>query len=207
MSEIERQLANELGVRLAQVNAAVTLLDEGSTVPFIARYRKEATGGLDDAQLRQLAERLVYLRELDERRAAVLASIDSQGKLTPELAQAIAEADTKQALEDLYLPFKPWNRVVAFQTRNPLHRAHQELTFRAAKEAQANLLIHPVVGMTKPGDIDHFTRVRCYEAVLDKYPAATTTMSLLNLAMSCTTKSKNKRRASRFIPNVWSKTV
>jgi sulfate adenylyltransferase len=76
-----------------------------------------------------------------------------------------------------------WRRVVAFQTRNPLHRAHQELTFRAAKEAQANLLIHPVVGMTKPGDIDHFTRVRCYEAVLDKYPAATTHLSLLNLAM------------------------
>ncbi|MEM8569373.1 MAG: bifunctional sulfate adenylyltransferase/adenylylsulfate kinase [Pseudomonadota bacterium] len=76
-----------------------------------------------------------------------------------------------------------WRKIVAFQTRNPLHRAHQELTFRAAKEAQANLLIHPVVGLTKPGDIDHFTRVRCYEAVLDQYPAATTTMSLLNLAM------------------------
>ena len=76
-----------------------------------------------------------------------------------------------------------WRKVVAFQTRNPLHRAHQELTFRAAKEAQANLLIHPVVGMTKPGDIDHFTRVRCYEAVLDQYPSSTTTMSLLNLAM------------------------
>jgi sulfate adenylyltransferase len=76
-----------------------------------------------------------------------------------------------------------WDKVVAFQTRNPLHRAHQELTFRAAKEAQANLLIHPVVGMTKPGDVDHFTRVRCYEAVLDKYPTATTSMSLLNLAM------------------------
>ena len=76
-----------------------------------------------------------------------------------------------------------WRRVVAFQTRNPLHRAHQELTFRAAKEAQANLLIHPIVGMTKPGDIDHFTRVRCYEAVLDQYPSATTHMSLLNLAM------------------------
>ena len=76
-----------------------------------------------------------------------------------------------------------WRRVVAFQTRNPLHRAHQELTFRAAKDTQANLLIHPVVGMTKPGDVDHFTRVRCYEAVLDKYPAATTHMSLLPLAM------------------------
>ncbi len=76
-----------------------------------------------------------------------------------------------------------WRKVVAFQTRNPLHRAHQELTFRAAREAQANLLIHPVVGMGKPGDIDHFTRVRCYEAVLDQYPASTTSMSLLNLAM------------------------
>lgn len=76
-----------------------------------------------------------------------------------------------------------WRKVVAFQTRNPLHRAHQELTFRAAKEAQANLLIHPIVGMTKPGDVDHFTRVRCYEAVLDKYPQSTTSMSLLNLAM------------------------
>ena len=76
-----------------------------------------------------------------------------------------------------------WRKVVAFQTRNPLHRAHQELTFRAAKDAAANLLIHPVVGLTKPGDVDHFTRVRCYEAVLDKYPSSTTTMSLLNLAM------------------------
>ena len=76
-----------------------------------------------------------------------------------------------------------WRKVVAFQTRNPLHRAHQELTFRAAREAEANLLIHPVVGMTKPGDVDHFTRVRCYEAVLDKYPQSTTHLSLLNLAM------------------------
>lgn len=76
-----------------------------------------------------------------------------------------------------------WRKIVAFQTRNPLHRAHQELTFRAAREAEANLLIHPVVGMTKPGDVDHFTRVRCYEAVLDKYPQATTHLSLLNLAM------------------------
>ena len=76
-----------------------------------------------------------------------------------------------------------WKKIVAFQTRNPLHRAHQELTFRAAKEVEANLLIHPVVGLTKPGDIDHFTRVRCYEAVLNHYPTSTTTLSLLNLAM------------------------
>ncbi|MBY6057412.1 bifunctional sulfate adenylyltransferase/adenylylsulfate kinase [Leisingera daeponensis] len=93
-----------------------------------------------------------------------------------------ARRDTPNELR-AYFRKVGWNKVVAFQTRNPLHRAHQELTFRAAREAQANLLIHPVVGMTKPGDVDHFTRVRCYEAVLDKYPAATTSMSLLNLAM------------------------
>ena len=93
-----------------------------------------------------------------------------------------ARRDTPNELR-AYFRKLGWRKVVAFQTRNPLHRAHQELTFRAAKEAQANLMIHPVVGMTKPGDIDHFTRVRCYEAVLDKYPSATTTMSLLNLAM------------------------
>ena len=93
-----------------------------------------------------------------------------------------ARRDTPNELR-AYFRKLGWRKVVAFQTRNPLHRAHQELTFRAAKEAQANLMIHPVVGMTKPGDIDHFTRVRYYEAVLDKYPAATTTMSLLNLAM------------------------
>jgi sulfate adenylyltransferase len=93
-----------------------------------------------------------------------------------------ARRDTPNELR-AYFRKLGWRKVVAFQTRNPLHRAHQELTFRAAREAQANLLIHPVVGMTKPGDVDHFTRVRCYEAVLDKYPASTTTMSLLNLAM------------------------
>jgi sulfate adenylyltransferase len=93
-----------------------------------------------------------------------------------------ARRDTPNELR-AYFRKMGWRKVVAFQTRNPLHRAHQELTFRAAKDAQANLLIHPVVGLTKPGDIDHFTRVRCYEAVLDQYPSSTTTMSLLNLAM------------------------
>jgi sulfate adenylyltransferase len=93
-----------------------------------------------------------------------------------------ARRDTPNELRS-YFRKMGWRKVVAFQTRNPLHRAHQELTFRAAREAQANLLIHPVVGLTKPGDVDHFTRVRCYEAVLDQYPQATTAMSLLNLAM------------------------
>ncbi|KFI29724.1 bifunctional sulfate adenylyltransferase/adenylylsulfate kinase [Paenirhodobacter enshiensis] len=93
-----------------------------------------------------------------------------------------ARRDTPNELRALFRKMG-WQKIVAFQTRNPLHRAHQELTFRAAREAQANLLIHPVVGMTKPGDVDHFTRVRCYEAVLDQYPASTTALSLLNLAM------------------------
>jgi len=93
-----------------------------------------------------------------------------------------ARRDTPNELR-AYFRKLGWRKIVAFQTRNPLHRAHQELTFRAAREVQANLLIHPVVGLTKPGDIDHFTRVRCYEAVLDQYPSSTTSMSLLNLAM------------------------
>ena len=113
MQSIESRLATELGVRPQQVNAAVALLDAGSTVPFVARYRKEATGGLDDTQLRNLAERLGYLRELEERRAAILASIDEQKKLTPELKASIEAADTKQRLEDLYLPYKPKRRTKA----------------------------------------------------------------------------------------------
>ena len=106
-------IAQELGVRPPQVAAAVALLDEGATVPFIARYRKEATGNLDDTQLRNLEERLLYLRELEERRAAILASIQEQGKLTPQLKAAIEAAATKQTLEDLYLPYKPKRRTKA----------------------------------------------------------------------------------------------
>ncbi len=110
MQDIVRQIAAEIRATERQVQAAVQLLDEGATVPFIARYRKEATGGLDDAQLRELQSRLSYLRELAERRAAILKSIEEQGKLTPELAAALAAATTKQELEDLYLPHKPKRR-------------------------------------------------------------------------------------------------
>jgi uncharacterized protein len=110
LDKILLQIAEELKVRPAQVNAAVELLDGGATVPFIARYRKEATDGLDDTQLRELEARLGYLRELEERRAAVLKSIEEQGKLTPELQAAILGAPTKQELEDLYLPYKPKRR-------------------------------------------------------------------------------------------------
>ncbi len=107
------RIAEELSVNSQQVKAAVALLDEGSTVPFIARYRKEVTGGLDDTQLRQLEERLGYLRELNARRETILESINSQGKLTPELEKAIIDADTKTLLEDLYLPYKPKRRTKA----------------------------------------------------------------------------------------------
>ncbi|UUZ70735.1 RNA-binding transcriptional accessory protein [Polaromonas sp. P1(28)-8] len=110
MQKIIRQIATEIKVQEHQVKAAVDLLDGGATVPFVARYRKEATGGLDDIQLRELEYRLGYLRELEERREAVLKSIEEQGKLTPELRAAIELAATKQDLEDLYLPYKPKRR-------------------------------------------------------------------------------------------------
>ncbi|HEX7747876.1 MAG TPA: RNA-binding transcriptional accessory protein Tex [Bordetella sp.] len=112
-ARIIAQLATELGARPAQVAAAVELLDDGATVPFIARYRKEATGGLDDTVLRELEVRLAYLRELESRRLAILESIGQQGKLTAELHQEIAAADTKQRLEDLYAPYKPKRRTRA----------------------------------------------------------------------------------------------
>jgi protein Tex len=117
MKAIAERIAEELSVRVDQVDAAIELLDAKSTVPFIARYRKEATGGLDDTQLRGLEDRLRYLRELEERRAAILKSIDEQGKLSPELTAAIAEASTKARLEDLYLPYKPKRRTKAQMAR------------------------------------------------------------------------------------------
>ncbi len=110
MDKIQHQIASELNVKPQQVAAAITLLDEGATVPFISRYRKEVTGALDDTQLRSLEERLGYLREMEDRRQTILGSIEEQGKLTPELKQAILVADTKTRLEDLYLPYKPKRR-------------------------------------------------------------------------------------------------
>jgi uncharacterized protein len=115
--QIAEKIAAEVACRPQQVLATAALLDEGATVPFIARYRKEITGGLDDIQLRLLDERLTYLRELEDRRRSVLASIDEQGKLSPELAAAINAADTKQRLEDLYLPYKPKRRSKAQAAR------------------------------------------------------------------------------------------
>ena len=137
---ITARIAAELAVRVQQVEATVELLDGGSTVPFIARYRKEVTGGLDDAQLRTLEERLTYLRELDARREAVLAEIRSQDKLTPELEAAIQAADTKAALEDLYLPYRPKRRTKA------------QIAREAGLEPLADLLLGaPGEGPRRPG--------------------------------------------------------
>src|SRR6266700_6773146 len=130
--QIAQKIAQELGVRDAQVAAAVELLDGGATVPFIARYRKEATGALDDAQLRTLDERLRYLRELEERRTVILNSIREQGKLDDALEAAIRAADSKGRLEDIYLPFKPKRRTKA------------EIAKAAGLEPLADLLLgHP----------------------------------------------------------------
>ncbi|MBO9631409.1 MAG: RNA-binding transcriptional accessory protein, partial [Shinella sp.] len=111
--KIANLIASEIKASAAQVSAAVGLLDEGATVPFIARYRKEVTGGLDDTQLRTLSERLTYLRELEARRASILESIAGQGKLTDDLAGKIASVMTKAELEDIYLPYKPKRRTKA----------------------------------------------------------------------------------------------
>ncbi len=121
LASVGRRIADELGVREEQVRAAVELLDGGSTVPFIARYRKEVTGGLDDAQLRQLEERLHYLRELDDRRTSILESIRGQGKLDAALEQQIMLAETKARLEDIYLPYKPKRRTKAQIAREAGH--------------------------------------------------------------------------------------
>src|SRR3954470_6669609 len=117
MISISKRIADELSARENQVEAAIALIDGGATVPFIARYRKEATGGLDDTQLRNLEERLGYLRELEARRAAILASIEEQGKLTPELAGKIGKVATKAELEDLYLPYRQKRKTKADTAR------------------------------------------------------------------------------------------
>ncbi len=146
MSTIFGRIAQELNIQMQQVQAAVGLLDEGATVPFIARYRKEVTGALDDTQLRQLEERLVYLRELEDRRAAILKSIDEQEKLTPELKGQINGAETKTQLEDLYLPYKPKRRTKAQIAREAgLEPLAQALLDDATldPQAQAEQYINP----------------------------------------------------------------
>jgi uncharacterized protein len=158
VANINRQIAEELGVREQQVEATVTLLDGGATVPFVARYRKEITGGLDDAQLRTLEERLNYLRELEERRTAILDSVREQGKLDAALEAAILAADSKARLEDIYLPFKPKRRTKA------------EIAREAGLEPLAELLLTQPQNEPKAaaaGFVDADKQVADTEAALD----------------------------------------
>jgi len=171
MQQIVRQLAAEIRITETQVRAAVELLDGGATVPFIARYRKEATGGLDDVQLRELEARLAYLRELDERRASVSKAIDEQGKLTDALRAQIAAAATKQELEDLYLPFKQKRRTKGQIAREfgiePLaDRLLADPTLDPHEEAQAFLQPATVLDDGKPGP-DFSTTLAVLDGVRD----------------------------------------
>ena len=157
MKPIAERIAEELNVRPAQVAAAVDLLDEGSTVPFIARYRKEATGALDDTQLRTLETRLVYLREIEDRRKAILESIREQGKLDAALEAKILEADTKARLEDIYLPFKPKRRTKAQIAReNGLEPLADSLLSHPEREplAQAEAFVKPDAVKTPQDALD-----------------------------------------------------
>jgi uncharacterized protein len=153
LQSVEERIAAELGVGEGQVRAAVALLDEGSTVPFIARYRKEVTGMLDDAQLRQLEERLRYLRELAERRRTVLESIETQGRLDDELRAQILAADTKSRLEDIYLPFKPKRRTKAMIAREAgLEPLADGLLSSPSVDphAAAAVFVNPTLGVADP---------------------------------------------------------
>jgi uncharacterized protein len=149
--QIEKLIASELNARPEQVNAAIRLLDEGASVPFIARYRKEITGALDDTQLRMLEQRLGYLRELADRRSSVLESIRSQGKLNPELEQQILAADSKNRLEDLYLPYRPRRRTRAQKAREaglePLSDRLLDGKSQGAPEQLAQSYLNPEAGI------------------------------------------------------------
>ena len=150
MSIMFDKIAEEIAARPAQVAATVAMLDDGATVPFIARYRKEVTGGLDDIQLRRLQERLIYLRELDDRRDAILKSIGEQEKLTPELEQQIRAADTKTTLEDLYLPYKPKRRTRAQIAREAGLQALADMLFNEPErspEQEAEAFINTQLGV------------------------------------------------------------
>ncbi len=159
MDRIARTIATEINARPEQVGAAVKLLDEGATVPFVARYRKEVTGGLDDTQLRTLSDRLSYLRELEARRETILGSIKDQGKLTDELAKSIAQADTKAQLEDIYLPYKPKRRTKAMIAReNGLEPLADAIL--ADRSADPEILAHGYVTEAVPTTKDALNGAR-----------------------------------------------
>ena len=142
-------LAAELNLPRASVSAVVQLLAESSTVPFIARYRKEATGGLDEVQIRNIEERRTYLVEMDARRKSILSEIKSQGKLTPELAKQLANAGTKAELEDLYLPFKPKRRTRATIAKERGLEPLANLIWAQGREGSPNESAQPFVNAEK----------------------------------------------------------
>lgn len=162
-AQITSQISREIKVRNQQVEAAIALLDGGATVPFIARYRKEATGGLDDSQLRELEARLAYLRELYERKAAVIKSIEEQGKLTPEIQSKLEAAQTKQEVEDIYLPFKPKRRTKGMIAREAGLEPLADMLFARPELVPAEAAL-PFVLKDKTEAGDDFTTI---QAVLD----------------------------------------
>ena len=167
MKSISVRIAEELGAQERQVDAAIGLLDEGATVPFIARYRKEVTGGLDDTQMRTLEERLRYLRELEDRRAAILKSIDEQGKLTPELEGEISSADTKNRLEDLYLPYKPKRRTKGQIAREAGLLPLAELLLEDPTQAPEEEALKYIVGGELNDDSEEAKKITDVKAALD----------------------------------------
>ena len=154
--DIAKTLSNELNITAAQATAVIELIDEGNTIPFIARYRKDKTGGLDDEILRQFDERLKYLRNLDERRETILKSIEEQGKLTKELAAQISAAETMVALEDLYRPYKQKRRTRAMVAREkglaPLAEFLREMNPSMSPEEYAASFINAELGIETAAD-------------------------------------------------------
>jgi uncharacterized protein len=162
--QIATRIADEIGAQTPQAIAAIGLLDEGATVPFIARYRKEVTGGLDEVQIRDIQEKRAYLMELDERRRTVLAEIFKQGKLTPELEAKIRACETKQALEDLYLPYKPKRRTRAMIARE---KGLEPLALRILAQPDTGDLLAEAQAFVKAGEeVPAEERVESVEAAI-----------------------------------------
>ncbi len=201
---VEDRIAGELGVSPHRVNAAIRLLDEGATVPFIARYRKEATGGLDDVQLRTLAERLRYLRELEERRAAVLATLHERALLTDELAAALGAAPTKNELEALYAPHKTRRKTLAFLAReaglDSLVEDLLEVPFAPTADI-ASAYVEPELADAEPGTVEG--TVSSVESALEGARALLIDQALTDTALSETLRERLHRRGvitSRLVP-------
>ena len=199
MQKIIAQIAQEIRVRPQQIEAAVTLLDGGATVPFIARYRKEVTGGLDDIQLRELEARLSYLRELVDRKQTILKSIEEQGKLTPALRLSVEDAATKQELEDIYLPFKPKRRTKGMIAREAGIEPLADALFADPSLVPADAAVAYVKAeKTEAGD--DFTTV---QAVLDGLRLQPTTLASYLSRHCCTSGMPAEAARKRLSSHAW----